>query len=431
MCGTGLFASPVNAQPRGEGAEGQDAPHQIASREEPSEGRAERGAEGGAERGASSVEATAATATAIHPTVRDAPESGAASRLGEDRAVDAPGDDGDEEEGDRSGWAAFPFATYAPETHVGLGAFGIYYFRLPSERTSSRPSSVAVDGLGTTRGQVIAEIIPEFYWDEERFNLWTKADFRAYPDTFWGIGPNTPDTPESYSTLSFRGRGWLRRQFWESLSGGVRLDGQYLEVTKTELNGIFDRETILGEEGGFTLGLGLTLDWDTRDNAVEARDGAYYQAQLMTWQRWWGSEYAFTRLSVDLRQFFELYEGHALGLQLYSEFNFGNVPFYQMARLGGPNQMRGFFEGRFTDRVMLTSQIEYRFPIFWRFRGVVFASAGDVSDRIDRFDFGSLEVAGGGGLRFAIDTVERLNLRLDFGFTPKSWGAYVFVAEAF
>jgi hypothetical protein len=335
------------------------------------------------------------------------------------------------EDEERDGWAAFPFFTYAPETDLGLGAFGIYFFRFASEATETRPSSIAVDALGTTRGQVLAEIIPEFYWDDERFNLWSRFDFRLYPDEFYGVGPDTPDVVEPYSSMAFRGAAWLRRTLWRDLSAGVRAEGQYFEITEHPENGLFDREDIRGEQGGFLLGLGLTLDWDTRDNAVESYSGSYFMTQLMTWQKELGSEYAFTRLTVDLRQFVELYEGHALGFQLYSEMNFGSPPFYQMARIGGPSRMRGYYDGRYVDETSLVAQMEYRFPIFWRFRGVVFASAGDVAPSIDEFDFLNIEVAGGAGLRFQLDLEERLNLRLDFGFSPESWGAYVYVAEAF
>ena len=53
----------------------------------------------------------------------------------------------------------------------GLGAFGIYFFRFADEPTRSRTSSIAGVALGTTREQAIVELIPEFYWDEERWHL--------------------------------------------------------------------------------------------------------------------------------------------------------------------------------------------------------------------------------------------------------------------
>src|SRR5690606_28389648 len=100
------------------------------------------------------------------------------------------------EEPELEGWAALPLAMYSPETHLGLGAFGVYFFRLGEADVETRPSSVALVGLYTTREQAIFELIPELYWDDERWHLWSKLDYRRFPDSYWGIGNNTPDGAE-------------------------------------------------------------------------------------------------------------------------------------------------------------------------------------------------------------------------------------------
>lgn len=335
-------------------------------------------------------------------------------------------------ERDRNGWAALPLASYSPETHLGLGAFGIYFFRLGDEPAETRPSSAAVVGLYTTRGQAIVELIPELYLDNERWHLWTKLDLRSFPDSFWGIGNDMPDDQEErYSQVSYRARAWLRRQLAPGFYVGMRADAQYLNVTETELNGLFDSGGVPGADGGRTVGLGPTLAWDDRDNAVQSRSGAFYQASLMTWQPFLGSQYAFTRLTIDLRHFFPIYGEHVIGAQLYGELNAGHVPFHQMALLGGQNLMRGYFEGRYRDRFMLAAQVEYRYPIWWRFSGVAFAGLGDVSPRVVDFEPSEIKVAGGAGLRFTLNEQERLNVRLDLGVGPGTFGAYLGIAEAF
>jgi len=337
-----------------------------------------------------------------------------------------------ESELDRDGWAALPLASYAPETHVGLGAFGIYFFRMGSEPATTRPSSVALVGLYTTRHQAIVELIPELYMDDERWHVWSKLDFRSFPDSFWGVGPDTPAMAEErYDQVSYRFRNWIRRNVTGSFYVGMYTDAQRLSVTEVERNGIFDTEDVPGENGGWTVGTGVTVGWDTRDNAVDTRHGSFYQARLMQWSTPLGSDYNFTRLALDLRQFVQIVPGHALGFQVYGEMNLGNVPFYHMALLGGQNLMRGYFEGRYRDHDMLAAQTEYRFPIWWRFRGVAFVAAGDVADRITNLDPTSLEVAGGAGIRFSLNEQERLNVRVDVGVGIDTWGAYLGISEAF
>ena len=338
-----------------------------------------------------------------------------------------------EPERERSGWTALPFATYAPETGLGLGGFGVFFFRLPGERTESRPSSIAADILLTTRLQAIVELIPEFYFDEERWNLWTKWDVRLFPNSFWGIGADLPDNEERYSSFSLRGRAWLRRQIWDRLYAGANVDAQHFSLSDLATGGILDTQDIHGEEGGFTLGLGVTLDYDNRDNVVETYEGGYYQLQLMHWNNAWGSDYQFTRLTTDLRQFFHLGKTHALAFQLYGVFNFGeDVPFYQMGALGGPNLMRGYFEGRFRETTYVLTQMEYRFPIWWRFRGAAFLGIGDVAPHLEDLDFGSLEVAGGLSLQFRLNEQERFSIRFDVALNRRGQVApYLYASEAF
>ena len=343
------------------------------------------------------------------------------------RAAAAPG-----EERERNGWAALPLASYSPETHLGLGAFGIYFFRVAGEPSATRPSSVAVVGLYTTRHQAIVELIPEIYWDDEHWHLWTKLDFRSFPDSFWGIGNHTPASAEErFEQVSYRTRAWLRHRIVEELYVGVRTETQYLSVTEMQENGLFDTLAIPGESGGWTVGLGLTVGWDWRDNAVDARSGGLYQLSAMTWHPAFFSDYEFSRLSADLRHFVPLGNTHTLALQLYGEVNVGNVPFQQMALLGGQDLMRGYFQGRYRDTAMLAAQAEWRFPLWWRFRGVLFAGAGDVTHHLGDYAEHGLKVAGGGGLRFSLNEQERLNLRVDLGVAPGSWGAYLSISEAF
>ncbi|MEM9194617.1 MAG: BamA/TamA family outer membrane protein [Myxococcota bacterium] len=349
--------------------------------------------------------------------------------------ADEPADRGFEaaavDEEDGTGWAAFPFGLYSPETHLALGAFGVAFFRMPGEAEDTRTSSVALLGLGTTRSQAIVELIPEFYFDSERWHLWTKFDFRLFPDSYFGIGPTAPEAAEErYDAISYRYRMLLRRQLVSALRIGFWADAQHFTITETIDNGVFDREDVQGEDGGFTLGLGARVDWDTRDNPIDARSGAYYQGSFTSWLAPF-SDHTFSRLTFDLRQYVTLTGTHSLAFQLYADLSFGRPPFYLMPGIGGPYLMRGYFEGRYRDAGAVLGQVEYRFPIFWRFRGVAFVSAGEVAPRIDQVDLSNPKVAGGGGLRFVINEDQRLAVRADLGVTPEGWGLYLNISEAF
>ena len=110
----------------------------------------------------------------------------------------------------------------------------------------------------------------------------------------------------------------------------------------------------------------------------------------------------------------------------------GDVPFNQLAQLGGVARMRGYFEGQYRDKTYAMTQVEYRImPLFWRLGAVLFAGIGEVAGRFRDFDLAHLKVSVGAGLRYALDPAERIHIRVDAGVGPGTWGLAVNVLEAF
>ena len=329
-------------------------------------------------------------------------------------------------------WTALPVGTYSPATQLGLGAFGALLFRLGEPFPKSRPSSVAVVGLLTTRRQAVFEFIPELYWDHDRTRLWSKLDYRYYPNAFWGVGPRTQDSQkEWYVENGPRLQMQFRHIFYEHLYLEGRLDAQFLRVQGIAPGGLLDSGTVVGDDGKRVIGIGPTLGWDSRDHSLEPHTGGFYELSVLQFHKALLSQFTFTRLEVNLRRYLRLAEGHVLAMQTYGEFAFGQVPFYRMPQVGGQRMLRSYFEGRFRDKAYLAAQIEYRVFLFWRLGAVVFASAGDVGPSINKIPFKPLKWSIGGGLRFRLNQDERLNLRADLGFGYDSVGFYVGIAEAF
>ena len=332
----------------------------------------------------------------------------------------------------RSGWAALPLIAYSPETELNLGGFGAHFFRLGDAPASSRPSTLAAVAIYTTRDQIILELIPELYWDSEKWHIWSKLDYRYYPNSFWGVGNHMPDSDkENYTENTPRWQCWLRRMIVWSLYLEARVDAQYMAIADTEPEGLLDTKSVPGASGGRALGLGGALGWDSRDDAIVPHEGAFYELSLMGWNRAFLSEYDFSEVRLNLRQFIPVTRTHVLALQLYGQFLSGEAPFYKMAMVGGQRILRGYYEGRYLDNDLLAAQAEYRLPIWWRISAVAFAAVGDVSDNLSNFSFDRLKWGVGAGGRLMLNPNERLNLRADFALAPDSWGLYVGIAEAF
>ncbi|HVA98183.1 MAG TPA: BamA/TamA family outer membrane protein, partial [Bacteroidia bacterium] len=145
-----------------------------------------------------------------------------------------------------------------------------------------------------------------------------------------------------------------------------------------------------------------------------------------------GSTFNYANYLLDMRKFLKIYKNQILAGQIICNVNNGDVPIRSLASLGGSDMMRGFYEGRFKDNDMAAGQAEYRIPVWWHFGVVGFFGVGEVSKTISEMAFNQLKYSAGGGIRYAISKSEKLNMRLDYGFTAQDKGVFYFnIAEAF
>lgn len=337
------------------------------------------------------------------------------------------------EQREGSGTVLVPLVVYTPEMHLGVGGLVVQFFRLGGAAQTSRVSSVAFVALLTTRKQAIFELHPDFYWDDERNHVAGKLEYQRFPDSFWGVGPRTrSEDEEDYQRERLRFRGGPHRRFFGHVYAGLFTDLMLYKGTyPSEPTGIFATGNIHGLDGGLTVGVGPMLAFDNRDNTVATRSGTLLSATWLGYSAALGSRYEFWKLTTEARQFFPVGEESELGLRYYGEMQGGSPPYYQLAMLGGDELLRGYYMGRFRDKNLVALEAEYRFPLFWKFGAVAFGGAGSVADRLEEFRSTPVRAAGGGGLRLSLNTKERLNLRLDVGGGPETFGVYFTAREAF
>ena len=120
-----------------------------------------------------------------------------------------------------------------------------------------------------------------------------------------------------------------------------------------------------------------------------------------------------------------------LGIHLISEFSSGDAPLLELGRLGGHEIMRGYFEGRYTERHIIATQIEWRQKLTHRWGVVGFVGVGSVAPEISEFANSNVRTSVGVGVRFLVDEHENLNLRLDFGNGNEKTNYYFKIAESF
>jgi hypothetical protein len=85
--------------------------------------------------------------------------------------------------------------------------------------------------------------------------------------------------------------------------------------------------------------------------------------------------------------------------------------------MGGGSIMRGYYQGRYRDNVLLATQAEVRWPLGGRFGIVGFAGLAEVQSGFGDMNFDDLEPSVGGGLRFRFNKAEK-NLRATSASAP-------------
>jgi len=327
---------------------------------------------------------------------------------------------------------AIPVISRSPETDWTFGAAGTWLFKTAKD-SLLRTSNFQLIGIYTLRNQYVGQLDANIVFPGEKWYLKLHGSASRFPDRFWGVGNNMPaSNAERFSFDQYHLNPMLMRMIKPKLFAGLVYDFQRFYNVKYIANGIFDQQQLAGRKGSLISGTGLMLLLDSRDNLYNAYKGWYVQVISLFYGKALGSQFTYNQVVIDTRKYIRLYKNHVLALQAYFEYNGpGTPPFRNLARMGGPERMRGYYSGRFTDKTHMCYQAEYRFPIWWRFGGTVFASLGEVAPSFGKMSINGLKYSFGGGIRFAANRLERINFRFDYGFVKGGSDYYFTVAEAF
>lgn len=330
-------------------------------------------------------------------------------------------------------WSLAPIIGFAPETKWQFGVNTTLLYQGSKQDTAARRSNANAFAIVTTNGQFFFHADHQTLLRNERWILPGKLDYYKFPQLYYGIGGDTPEEHEEVVDLSFL---QLSQLFYLRLRPGMFL-GPSLRYFRTfSIN--FMGENPLGQfpppgaEGSNGLGLGASFLLDTRDHILTSRKGMYLQLAYDSYSRQVGGSHSFNRWSVDWRWFVPLdkAKNQTLAFQLAGMSRTGDVPFNELALLGGERLMRGYYQGRYRDHHLIAGQVEYRFGLLPWLGGTTFVGLGNVGPQWLQFD-APWRSAFGVGLRFGIIPGEDVNLRMDIAFAQGQRNFYFGFAEAF
>lgn len=208
----------------------------------------------------------------------------------------------------------------------------------------------------------------------------------------------------------------------------------YFNIQFTDNDGQkLDNSSVPGGEGSQHLGLGLALLWDKRNSLLTPTEKFYFEVTSLSFVEKWTSPESFNVFKLDARTYlnFKTKDKHVLAFHFLSQFSQGEIPFRELALMGGPVMMRGYSQGRYRDQHKLELQSEYRFRLYKRFGMTTFLAGGNVMGNNTGWNFEDYKYVYGFGFRYNINKRDPANIRLDFGFGKNTEGVYITFGEAF
>ena len=339
-------------------------------------------------------------------------------------------------------WFLVPAGFYQEETSLGLGLNGGYYFK---SKSLDKISSISGSAFYTLLNQVKINLNTRFFMADDKVYLLGNVQLRHYVEHYYGIsndinslvGVDDADA-NIYTSQILDVNIQPFYNFTKAVSAGLYVGvrgermvkfNENLEARLPELRQIYGDA---GWDDYLMLGLGAQFMYDDRDNNFYPQKFSnFLKLSAITYNKELGSNYSFTNLKLDYRQFIPTWLGQVLAWQVKFETNLGReIPFQMLATVGGSDNVRGIRERKYIDNSMFEVQMEYRIPIWWRLKAAVFCSVGDVFD-INNPSIVKPKVGYGAGIRFRLNQA-RVNFRLDVaGNNYGEWKFYITATEAF
>lgn len=327
---------------------------------------------------------------------------------------------------------ALPVAFRLPETGWGGGVVGTTTFSFAKDTIRTKPSQISFGATYTQKKQILLFVPFTIFYDNNRYYFNGNNGWYKYNYNYYGIGEDrVPE--EKYDVTYPRIRLLAAKLIAPQTYLGLRYQYESYNMTGTAEDGELATGRIAGSDFSRTSSLGPSILRDSRDQVFYPRQGMFGELYILPTSKIFGADRNFTRVYLDVANYFSLHERVVLATNYTASAIFGDkVPFSQLSFLGGPKKMRGIYEGFFRDKNALLGQAELRWEI-WKFIGATaFGSLGFLGNEGDGIRFNKPKYTYGGGVRITAQKKNHLNIRVDYGFSPYAKGnLYLTIGEAF
>lgn len=324
-----------------------------------------------------------------------------------------------------------PGPNYSATTGLGLGLLGTATYSADHTDPTLPRSNASVYSNMTTAGFFVVGLRGNHIFPHESFQLDYKVNLSTFSTSYWGMGYANADNDDNETDYR-RNRINAMARFMVKLAPNTYI-GPFVNYRVTQASDVNEDFSYLwqGQEKTIhTYTAGLSFTYDSRDFMLNASKGVFVQIDQTFTPRCFGNgKYNFSTTEATFATYGKLWKGAILAGELHGQFNYGHIPWSQLATVGSNDRMRGYYEGRYNDKNVIEGQVELRQHIKGRNGVVAWVALANAFPNFKNIAWRYTLPNAGVGYRWEFK--KRINIRVDYGFTRNGGGFIFNINEAF
>jgi hypothetical protein len=323
--------------------------------------------------------------------------------------------------------------SYTREAGFGIGGAMSGLYRVNRHDSIQQPSDVFLSLNASLNGFFVLTFRGNNLFSDHKSRLSYKVELYRKRLEFWGI--NSQETANNPQSRYDRRQIDLQLDYVYRLSHNFFIGGR-LRPDYTDARNLLNPEYLLGERAQYYVtGVGLSLEFDTRDNLVTPTRGIHLAYQPMFyWKALGSAPSSFINQTFIANAYTRMWRGSVLAYDLYASFNNSKTPWTMREMVASDGiRMRGYYMGSYMDNCQIAMQIEYRQHLYKRLGMTLWGGAATLFNAPEQFRRKEISPQWlpnyGIGLRFEFK--HNVNARIDYGFGRNTSGLLFAIGEAF
>jgi hypothetical protein len=326
-----------------------------------------------------------------------------------------------------------PLPIVSPALGAGVIPVVGYITPIPAKDKALTPSVIGAGGLITNNGTRGFGLASDLYLKQARYELQTMYAHGNLNYNLYGVGFGNGNAglklplEQSGQVLFLK---LLRNVGWDTYVGARFINGSSFITLRLASGKLPPLPPDVGLHTDLRA-LGMEAWRDSRPNRFYPLKGSVIDFTGDFFAHDLGSKYSFQSYRFTFNKYMSVAKQQVLAYNLNLCGTGGSPPFYGNCIYGAGDELRGYTAGRYLDRYMVATQLEYRLVLPWSFGLVGFGGIGGVAPGADQFRTNHLLPGAGTGIRYMLSKKYHVNLRTDFAWGKDNFTWSMGIGEAF